>query len=49
MPDASIAQALVTALSMLASRVPDAAVRQTVRLWKVTQTSHSYSAIVMLR
>lgn len=48
-PDASVPQALLTALSMLASLVPEAAVRQTDWFMKVMQTSHSCCAIVMLK
>ncbi len=49
MPAASVPQALETALSMLASLVSEAAVRQTVWFMKVMQTSHSCCAIVVLK
>ena len=49
MPPANVPQALVTALSTAALRVPEAAFLQTVASANRTQTSHSTRAIRVLR
>jgi hypothetical protein len=48
-PEARPLHALVTALSIAAFSVPDAAVRQTVSPLKVMQTRHSWWAMRVLR